>query len=76
MRDQPERDGQFGQAFLMGDRFTVADAYCFTIVGWSKFGRIDMAYYSNVRRYMDRIAARPKVREAMRAEGMLVPTEA
>ncbi|MGZ9073913.1 MAG: glutathione transferase GstA [Rhodoplanes sp.] len=65
-----------GQEFLMGDRFTVADAYCFTIVGWSKFGRIDMAPYSNVRRYMDRIAARPKVREAMRAEGMLVPTEA
>jgi glutathione S-transferase len=65
-----------GQAFLMGDRFTVADAYCFTIVGWSKFARIDMAAYPNLRRYMDRIAARPKVRDAMRAEGMLVPSEA
>jgi glutathione S-transferase len=65
-----------GQEFLMGDRFTVGDAYCFTIVGWSKFARIDMAPYPGLRRYMDRIAARPKVREAMRAEGMLVPTEA
>ncbi|MGZ9106100.1 MAG: glutathione transferase GstA [Rhodoplanes sp.] len=65
-----------GQAFLMGDRFTVADAYCFTIVGWSKLARIDMAAYPNLRRYMDRIAARSKVREAMRAEGMLVPSEA
>lgn len=54
----------------------MADAYCFTIVGWSKFGRIDMDPYSNLRRYMDRIAARPKVRESMRAEGMLVPIEA
>ena len=57
-----------GQEFLMGDRFTVG--------GWSKFARIDMAPYPGLRRYMDRIAARPKVREAMRAEGMLVPTEA
>jgi glutathione S-transferase len=64
-----------GQNFLMGDRFTAADAYCFT-VGWSKFARIDMAAYPNLRRYMDRIATRPKVREAMRAEGMLVPSEA
>ena len=58
--DQPERDGQFGQAFLMGDRFTVADAYCFTIVGCSKFGRIDMAHYSNVRRYMESDCRPPK----------------
>ena len=65
-----------GQEFLMGDGFTVGDAYCFTIVGWSKFARIDMAPYPGLRGYMDRIAARPKVREAMRPEGMLVPTEA
>jgi glutathione S-transferase len=57
--------------YLMGDTFTVADAYCFTIVGWSKFVRIDLAPYPNLRRYIDRIAARPKVREAMQAQGML-----
>jgi glutathione S-transferase len=64
------------QKFLIGDRFTVADAYCFTIVGWSKSARIDLAPYANLRRYMDRIAARSKVREAMRAEGMLATAEA
>jgi glutathione S-transferase len=70
-------DGDLAQKrFLMGDRFTVADAYCFTIVGWLKFARIDLAPYPNLRAYMERIAARPKVREAMRAEGMLATAEA
>jgi glutathione S-transferase len=59
------------KTFLMGDRFTAADAYCFTIVGWASFAGIDLAPYPNLRAYMDLIAARPKVREAMRAEGML-----
>jgi len=57
--------------YLTGDHFTAADAYCFTIVGWSKFVGIDLAAYPRLARYMDRIAARPKVREAMQAEGML-----
>lgn len=58
--------------YLMGDNFTVADAYCFTIVGWSKFVGIDLAPNPRLKRYIDRIAARPKVREAMQAEGMLI----
>jgi glutathione S-transferase len=57
--------------YLMKDTFTVADAYCFTIVGWSKFAGIDLAAYPMLARYIDRIAARPKVREAMHAQGML-----
>jgi glutathione S-transferase len=64
------------KTFLMGDRFTAADAYCFTIVGWSSFARIGLAQYPNLRAYMDLIADRPKVREAMRAEGMLATVEA
>lgn len=56
--------------YLMGDTFTVADAYCYTIVGWSKFTGVDLAPYPALRRYLDRIAARPKVREAMEAQGM------
>jgi glutathione S-transferase len=58
--------------FLMGARFTVADAYLFTIVGWSAFAKIDLAGFPQLRAYMDRVGARPKVREAMRAEGMKV----
>lgn len=57
--------------YLMGDKFTVADAYCFVIVNWSKFKDIDLARWPNLKAYMDRIAARPKVQEAMKAEGLI-----
>jgi glutathione S-transferase len=57
--------------YLLGDKFTVADAYCFVIVGWSKYKEIDLARWPNLKAYMDRIAARPKVQEAMKAEGLI-----
>jgi glutathione S-transferase len=57
--------------YLVGDGFTAADAYAFTIVGWSRPARVDLASFANLKGYMDRIAARPKVQEAMRAEGLL-----
>ncbi|HEV2546180.1 MAG TPA: glutathione transferase GstA [Stellaceae bacterium] len=57
--------------YLLGDKFTVADAYCFVIVGWSKYKDIDLARWPNLKAYMDRIAARPKVQEAMKAEGLI-----
>jgi glutathione S-transferase len=60
------------RAYLTGDTFTVADAYAFTIVNWSNFLKIDLAPYPNVSVYMARVAARPKVREALIAE-RLVP---
>lgn len=58
--------------FLLGERFTVADAYLFTIVGWSGFTNVDLSPFSHLRDFMDRVAARPAVREAMCAEGMKV----
>ena len=57
--------------FLMGSNFTVADAYAFTIVGWTKYVGIDLKPYANVAAYMERVGARPKVQEALRAEGLL-----
>jgi glutathione S-transferase len=57
--------------YLMGDKFTVADAYCFVVVGWSKYKEIDLGRWPNLKAYMDRIAARPKVQEAMKAEGLI-----
>src|SRR5690349_9154978 len=54
--------------FLMGERFTAADAYLFTVVGWSGYVGIDLAPYKNLKGFMDRVAARPRVKEAMRAE--------
>ena len=59
-----------GGPFLMGQAFSAADAYLFTIVGWSGFAQVDLAAFSHVRRFMDQVGARPQVREAMQAEGM------
>lgn len=57
--------------YLMGENFTAADAYAFAIVSWAKPARIDLTPFANLTHYMERIAARPKVREALRAEGLL-----
>jgi glutathione S-transferase len=57
--------------YLLGDKFSVADAYCFTVVGWSKYHDIDLGKWPNLKAYMDRVAARPKVQEAMKAEGLI-----
>jgi glutathione S-transferase len=57
--------------YLLGRGFTAADAYAFTIVGWARLMRIDLARFAHLKSYMDRIASRPKVREAMQVEGLL-----
>lgn len=59
------------QGYLMGERFTAADAYAFTIIGWSRLKDIELTSFPKLNRYMERVAARPKVQEAMRAEGLL-----
>jgi glutathione S-transferase len=59
-----------GKQYLMGDKFTVADAYLFTVLRWSPRVEIDLAKWPNVKAYVDRVAARPKVQEAMKAEGL------
>jgi glutathione S-transferase len=65
-------DGQLeGKQYLMGDGFTVADAYLFTVANWSKYVGIETAPLANLSAYMARVAARPAVQEAMKAEGLL-----
>lgn len=59
--------------FLMGKNFTAADAYLFTIVGWSDFARIDLSGFPHLGDFMKNVGARPAVREAMKAEGLKVP---
>src|SRR3979490_1199029 len=59
------------RAYLTGDTFTVADAYAFTIVNWSNFLKIDLTPYCNLSAFMARVAARPKVREALKAERLV-----
>jgi glutathione S-transferase len=60
------------RVYLMGEQFTVADAYGFTILSWAHFHRIDLCDYPHLRAYMKRIADRPRVKEAMGAEGLKI----
>ncbi len=65
-------DGQLrGQAYLTGEAFTAADAYLFVVLGWARFVKLDIADLPNLQAFIARVAARPAVREAMRAEGLL-----
>ena len=57
--------------YLMGDSFSVADGYLFTVSNWAKPMNIDLAPYPNLVAYRERVAARPAVQEAMKAEGLL-----
>lgn len=57
--------------YLMSKSFTIADAYLFTIMNWRHMHKVDIAAYKNLSAYLDRVGARPKVREAMQAEGLL-----
>ena len=57
--------------YLMGDKFSVADAYLFTIVRWSNFAGLDLSPFPRLNEYMARVAARSKVQAAMQAEGLL-----
>lgn len=54
--------------FLMGPKFTVADAYAYTIVSWSYYHKLDLGAYRQLQAYLRRIAARPSVRATAHAE--------
>jgi glutathione S-transferase len=59
------------QHYLTGAQFTVADAYLFTVLSWNKWVGIDTARWPVLEAYVARVAARPKVQEAMQAEGLI-----
>ncbi|XXY50937.1 glutathione transferase GstA [Sorangium sp. So ce269] len=58
--------------YLFGEQFTVADAYLFTVTNWSNFVKLDLSAFPNLLAYQRRVAARPAVQAAMRAEGLPV----
>lgn len=60
-----------GRQYLMGDQFTVADAYLFTVLRWHKAFIADLSAWPVLVAYMNRVAARPAVRTAMEREGLL-----
>lgn len=65
-------DGELaGRQYLLGDDFTVADAYLFTITNWAKPMAIDLSPFANLVAWRARVAARPAVQAAMKAEGLI-----
>ena len=65
-------DGELaGKQYLMGDQFSVADGYLFTVTNWAKPLNLDLSALSNLTAYRARVAARPGVQQAMKAEGLL-----
>lgn len=60
-----------GKPYLMGDAFSVADPYLFTVLSWTKHTGIDLSGLKNLCAFQARMAARPAVQAAMKAEGLL-----
>lgn len=60
-----------GKQYLMGDKFTVADAYLFVILNWAAPSKFDLSRWPALQEYHKRVAARPKVQEALKAEGLV-----
>ena len=60
-----------GKDYLTGKAFTVADAYLFVLLNWTKFQSIDLNRWPNLAAFQARVGARPKVQEALQFEGLL-----
>lgn len=59
------------QPYLTGDKFSIADAYLFVVLGWTSLHKIDMHRWPALVSFMGRVAARPAVQQAMKAEGLI-----
>ena len=65
-------DGQLaGRDYLMGKQFTVADGYLYTMMRWADGHKLDLSALPHLMAYKTRIAARPKVQEALTKEGLM-----
>lgn len=60
-----------GKQYLLGEQFSVADGYLFTVVNWARPTGVDLSALPNLTAFMARVGARPAVQEAMKAEGLI-----
>lgn len=59
-----------GQPYLLGETFTVADAYLFTVLRWCRFIGLDLATWPNLSAFQERMNNRPAVQAVLKAEGL------
>ncbi len=59
-----------GRDYLFGSHFTAADAYLFTVTNWGNYVKVDLSQFPNLMAFQKRVAARPAVQAAMKAEGL------
>ena len=64
-------ESQLDSDYLLGDRFSVADAYLFTIANWLEYHQIDTSSWPKLQAFQKRVAARPAVQRALREEGVV-----
>lgn len=64
-------ESQLGQDYLTGAPFTIADAYAFVTISWAAYHKVDLTPYAKLRAFLARVAARPGVQAAMKAEGLI-----
>lgn len=57
--------------WLIGDQFTAADAYLFTVTNWAQHVKLDLSDFPAIVAFQQRVASRPKVQSALQAEGLL-----
>jgi glutathione S-transferase len=57
--------------YLVGDYFTIADAYLFTVAGWARFVKFDLTPYPHLLNFVARCNQRPAVQAALAAEGLI-----
>ena len=70
-RYKPLEERLSGRDYLFGDKFSAADAYLFTVTNWARSVKLDLSEFPNLTAFQKRVAARPAVQEAMKAEGLI-----
>ena len=65
-----------GRKYLLGDHFTVADAYLFTLTRWARGVKLDLTGFPNLEAFQKRVGSRKATLDAMRAEGLIPDSKA
>jgi len=60
-----------GKQYAMGDSFSVADAYLYTVLNWTRMHKIDLAKWPSIKAFMDKVGSRPAVQDTLKAEGLV-----